>query len=102
MREFVLVDLQTQMPFLPREMREWPRERLLGWLRFYGEVREVKQPWGYDEQQTYVFQSWVGLHTAFVLTNSGEMFIPGTRIEAWRGEPVIQPSGNPKRLQSER
>jgi hypothetical protein len=38
MTEFILVDLRTQMPYLPCEMRAWGRERILRWLRVYGEV----------------------------------------------------------------
>jgi hypothetical protein len=46
MREFILIDLQTQMPYLPQAMRDWPRERILAWLRVWGEVRRlVDFPW---------------------------------------------------------
>jgi hypothetical protein len=30
--EFILIDLQTQMPYLPAYMRTWSRNRLLDWL----------------------------------------------------------------------
>ncbi len=37
MRQFVLVDLSTQAPFLPPDVLK-SLDRFLGWLRQYGEV----------------------------------------------------------------
>ena len=85
MRTFILVDLRTQMPYLPQEMRDWPRERVLAWLRQYGEVREL-ETWTWPQGKAYVFCSWVGLYTSFVLTETGQMFVPGMRIAAWTQE----------------
>jgi hypothetical protein len=42
MRHFVLIDLYSQMPYLPQEMRFWPRERVLLWMRQYGEVGQIR------------------------------------------------------------
>jgi|GEM_PF-6856307 len=39
MREFVLIDLRSQMPFLPLFMKKWRRNKLLAWLKIYGELR---------------------------------------------------------------
>lgn len=83
MREFILLDLRTQMPYLPVEMREWPHERVLDWMLQYGEVREL-ETWRMPGQHGFVFRSWLGLSTPFVLTDDGDMFIPGARIHAWR------------------
>jgi hypothetical protein len=77
------VDLATQMPFLPQYARAWPRERLLAWLRVWGEVWQVEWPQGMSDKDTYTFRSWVGRWTGFVLTDDGRMFIPGTRVRAW-------------------
>jgi hypothetical protein len=83
-REFVLIDLQSQLPYLPPRMRTWPRERLLRWLAVWGEVRKIEQL-SYPDADTYSFGSWIGLRTGFILTHDGRMFIPGTTIEAWSG-----------------
>ena len=84
MREFALIDLVAQMPYLPTFMRSWSHERLLSWLHLYGEVRtldgEHLSGLGYN---TYVFTSWTGLWTGFVLTDDGDMFVPGTSVAAW-------------------
>jgi hypothetical protein len=86
MREFLLVDLTTQMPYLPRRMQPWPRERVLAWLHVWGEVWKV-EPFGpYDRPEAYAFRSWVGCWTNFELTDDGRMSIPGTRVKAWEDE----------------
>ncbi|HEX8731884.1 MAG TPA: hypothetical protein VF725_07455 [Ktedonobacterales bacterium] len=93
MREFVLIDLYTQMPGLPRFMREWSRDDMLNWLRLYGEVTEsnrnhlLSPPDMFAD--TYHCRSWCGTQCGFVLREHGEMFVPGTRIRAWEAtEPV--------------
>ncbi len=55
MQEFILVDLAAQMPFLPRYARAWPRERLLAWLRVWGEVWQVEWPQGMSDKDSYTF-----------------------------------------------
>jgi hypothetical protein len=84
MGEFILIDLRTQMPYLPAYMRMWSRERFLDWLRMYGEIRWLgdRPGWWID---SYVFRSWVGLYATFVLHNAGELslYVPGTYICAW-------------------
>lgn len=88
MREFVLIDLGRQMPYLPRAMQAWPGDRLLAWLSVWGQVHEAHEleRWSTPDRRLYVFRSWVGLWTGFVLTGDGRMFIPGTGIAAWRDE----------------
>ena len=91
MAEFVLIDLYQQLPFLPAQMETWSRERVLRWLRVYGEVRHIVDPFDVNENRerlswfrdTYYFRSWVGLQTGFVLRGPGDLFIPGTRQRAW-------------------
>lgn len=84
-REFILVDLYTQMPYLPRVARTWPRDRLLAWLSVWGEVRAIDYPpeLTSPDRQTFAFRSWVGLYASFVLTNDGRMIVPGARARAW-------------------
>lgn len=83
LKEFILVDLTTQMPYLPLSARAWPRERLFAWLRVWGEVQMFEWTQSNSSDDTYTFRSWVGLTTTFVLTQDGRMFIPSTSIYAW-------------------
>ena len=87
MREFVLLDLNTQMPYLPRFMKEWPREEILRWLRLYGEVKESNRAHtpSYPGMlmDVYYFRSRHGPQCGFILQERGAMFIPGTRTCAW-------------------
>jgi hypothetical protein len=85
MAEFILIDLQTQMPYLPAYMRTWPRERFLDWLRLYGEVYHPEHM-----KDRYTFRSWSGRWTYFDYLESGELFIPDTRVGAW--EHALPPS----------
>jgi hypothetical protein len=84
-REFVLVDLYTQMPYLPRVARTWSYDRFLAWLRVWGEIREIEYPPELFAvgRRTFAFRSWVGLYANFVLTDDGQMFVPGSRLRAW-------------------
>lgn len=82
-REFILVDLRTQMPYIPREARDWPHERLLSWLRVWGEIESVTLRFPQPGEDVYRFHSWAGCVTPFTLTDDGRMFIPMTTIEAW-------------------
>jgi hypothetical protein len=91
MTAFVLIDLYQQLPFLPPQMKTWSRERMLRWLRVYGEVGPVVDPFeanASDERRSwfrdaYQFRSWVGLQTGFVLRGPGDLFIPGIGMRAW-------------------
>jgi hypothetical protein len=90
MREFILIDLQTQMPYLPQTMRDWQRKRILAWMRVWGEVRWYGElPWHGpltdSKRDLYGFYSWCGLTTGFILTEDRRMFIPGTGIKEWSG-----------------
>lgn len=99
MREFRLINLASQMPYLPYFMQTWSSDHLIAWLKVYGEVRNLAdwyheqarihpEHWFYRDpsqfDHTYHFQSWWGLDTVFILEN-GRMYIPGRGIEAWRG-----------------
>jgi hypothetical protein len=86
MHEFVLVDLTTQMPYVPRRMQTWPREQVLAWLRAWGEIWKIDSIGPYATPDRYCFRSWWGCWTFFGLTDDGRMFIPGTHVEAWTDE----------------
>ena len=72
MRPFVLLDLYSQADFIPQEVRTWPRQRVLGWLRQYGEVREWPMPFGDVASE---FRAPSGLTTTFILTDDGKLSI---------------------------
>jgi len=40
MRPFILLDLYSQADHIPPEVRTWSRQRVLDWMRQFGEVRE--------------------------------------------------------------
>lgn len=82
-REFILIDLTTQMRFLPQVVRTWPRERLLAWLRVWGEVDEVTRMGRRQVKDTYAFCSWVGRRTTFTLTDDGRLYLLGISGWAW-------------------
>ena len=98
--QFILVDLRSQMPYLPRYMKAWSRPRLLAWMRTYGTVDALEAPddeytqrlmkWdrehgrpGVPRPNRYFFRSWSGLSTVFVLTEDLELYIPDSLIRAW-------------------
>lgn len=83
LREFVLIDLTSQMPYIPREARDWPRERLLSWLRVWGDVVMLDIPPARLGEDMYWFRSWSGCSTTFALSTEGHLFIPGTAGWAW-------------------
>ena len=102
--QFTLIDLRSQVPFLPRYMKMWSRPRLLAWMRNYGTVDAVDAPeaeytqrmmkWERDHgiprvplPNRYFFCSWSGLSTILVLTEDMELFIPDSLIRAW-GSPA--------------
>ena len=104
--EFKLIDLRSQMPYLPGFMKAWSRPQLLAWMRNYGTVDLLHSPedkftqvlmaWEQEHgrqldlrQDHFVFCSWSGLCTMFVLTESMELFIPATQIRAW-SQPTVK------------
>ena len=72
MRPFILLDLYSQADFIPQEVRTWPRQRVLAWLRQYGEVREWPMPVGDVASE---FRAPSGLTTTFILTDDGKLSI---------------------------
>ena len=72
MRPFILLDLYSQRDFIPREVRTWPRQRVLGWLRLFGEVWEWPLPYG---GMAAAFRAPSGLTTIFILTDEGKLSI---------------------------
>lgn len=105
MRRFILIDLYSQMPYLPLEMRSWPRERVLMWMRQFGEVQQSQwSPYLNEEvmarsgstwcpihdaddilpeYDTFGFRSFLGFVCVFVYRAPGDIFVPGQRHQAW-------------------
>jgi len=72
MRPFILLDLYSQAAFIPPDVRTWPRQRVRGWLRQYGEVQEWPLPFG---DMASEFRAPSGLTTTFILTDDGKLSI---------------------------
>jgi hypothetical protein len=91
MRDFIWIDLTTLMLYLPDEMRNWTRERILAWLSIWGDVRRMPDEYHVPShlqnanRDLYGFRSWCGRVTGFILTEDGRMRISGTSIKAWSG-----------------
>ena len=70
MRSFMLLDLHSQANFIPMEVRTWPRQQILEWLRHYGAVQE----WPITFAGTaMLFRAPTGLTTTFILTDEGQL-----------------------------
>ncbi len=82
-RAFVLTDLWHQADAILREVRAWPRECILQWLRQYGEVRKVTD---LPDDDAFRFQSRWGPDAVFELSETGRMTLIGDhfRVPAWR------------------
>jgi len=79
-RSFTLVDLVSQAEYIPRDVRAWPRERILAWLAQYGEVWRIEVwpiPVHLDDGNDFFFRSWIGCETGFRLTEDGSMALVG-------------------------
>lgn len=76
MSPFVLVDLTSQVEFVPFEVRR-PPESFLAWLKFYGQLEplEIRHVFGGEPEQWYRFSSWWGPQTMFRLTPEGRLVI---------------------------
>jgi len=72
MRPFILLDLSSQAAHIPSEVRTWSRQRVLDWMRQYGEVREWPLHVGGMASE---FRAPTGLATTFVLTEDGTLSI---------------------------
>jgi hypothetical protein len=70
MRPFILLDLHSQADYIPHEVRTWPRDRVVTWLRQFGDVREWTLPTGHIAAQ---FQAPTGLECTFILTDEGRL-----------------------------
>src|SRR5215469_13620625 len=71
MRPFILLDLYSQAKFIPQEVRAWPRQRVLAWLRQYGDVREWPVHAGDVVLLASEFRAPTGLTTTFMLADDG-------------------------------
>ena len=83
MRPFILLDLTSQAEFIPHEVRTWPRQRVLAWLRQYGEVQDGWPRYGGDEMITE-FRAASGLTTDFILSDEGKFSIYMGEHYWWR------------------
>jgi hypothetical protein len=101
MREFHLIDLSTQLTYLPHFMREWNMDEILSWLKIYGEVIDLQRLVVEDRERThsdfveglhrspiewynnhYIFRSWWGFSTTFILS-PGNIILSHGYQSAW-------------------
>jgi hypothetical protein len=75
MRPFILLDLYSQAEFIPHEVRTWPRQHVLAWLRQYGEVQEWPLHAGNEMIVATEFRAASGLTTTFILSDEGNLSI---------------------------
>ncbi len=95
MRLFHLVDLYSQMPYLPVQMRDWPREHVLAWMGLWGEVwqlgltgtpdyKRLAAGDGISEQSdTFAFRSWIGCDLVFRYPAPGDLYKSGDLRRGW-------------------
>ncbi len=95
MDSFHMVDLYSQMPYLPQRMRGWPQERVLAWMRLFGEVWQMDRSKApsfrrmtdsgalSNQSHTYYFRSWIGCELIFEYPAPGEMYKVGDLRRGW-------------------
>ena len=71
-RDFVLIDLFSQGRAVQRYVRAWSKVEVLVWLQHWGRLDRWQHP-GFPE--TYVFHSWCGQVTAFILEDETFTFL---------------------------
>jgi hypothetical protein len=103
MRRFHLVDLYSQMPYLPAEMRDWPREHVLAWMGLWGDVWQLGLNGTPNYQRlaagdvvsaqsdTFFFRSWIGCDLVFTYPGPGILYKPGYLPQGWSS--YDQPAG---------
>lgn len=81
MHGFILVDLRSQIEFLPQQVRNGSQETFLRWLSQHGEVREWTRrgEWAWDRRYYtfYSFRSWWGIEHTFTFPTEGDISIQG-------------------------
>ena len=70
----MLVDLYSQADFIPTEVR-YPPERVLAWLKQFGEVKPWPVPAGDGVQTWYAFRPPSGLETRFRFDEDGTLVV---------------------------
>ncbi len=76
MHDFVLVDLRSQIEFLPQQVRNGSQEAFLRWLGQHGEVSE----WSHQDSTFYSFRSWWGIETNFIFPRDGDIYVQGKYV----------------------
>lgn len=76
MHDFVLVDLYSQIEFLPHQVRNGSQKAFLRWLSERGEVRE----WRNQGHTVYIFRSRWGIEHAFTFPQDGDIYVQGKYV----------------------
>jgi hypothetical protein len=88
MRRFVLIDLWSQIEYIPIAVRRFTSAQFVDWLRQYGEVRAVTVPLPNGQSRHGYFTSPYGPQATFVYDEPGSLFLVGDHwfYEAWKPE----------------
>ncbi len=74
--EFVVIDLYSQLDAVNAHIKGWDRQRILMWLRLFG---EVSGPFQLGMAETLVFRSVCARTTGFYFNEQNEILIPGRK-----------------------
>lgn len=73
MHDFILVDLRSQIEFLPQQVRNGSQEAFLRWLGQHGEVSK----WRSQDDTFYRFRSRWGIEHTFTFPTDGDISVQG-------------------------
>jgi hypothetical protein len=71
--ELRVIDLDAQAVAVAKHIQGWEKDSILSWLRRYGEL-EPAHP---GNPNAYLFRSFSGITTGFVLGENGKLTIVG-------------------------
>lgn len=84
MHVFILIDLRSQIEFIPQNIRNGSQEAFLIWLSQHGEVREWigRGEWEWDRRNYtfYSFRSWWGIEHTFTFPADGDIYVQGKYV----------------------
>jgi len=67
-----LVDLDSQAEEVARYVKGWKPEAILSWLRQYGTIEKVANPY---DNNLYLFTSSGGIETGLSISEEGELTV---------------------------
>ncbi len=83
MSDFILVDLNSQADAFARHIKGWSVDRILDFMRKYGEVRVIFERYN---DKAYAFHSNSGKRSRFRFTEDGQLVILGDNTSYMPGQ----------------